>query len=356
MAPSSPQRKTTHVRTKRSRGGSSRTLVWVSRVVWASLAVLVWANQAGINKQIAGLWDSLVPGDTSEVAGMGMGGGIVSRGCDGVDIGVENRTGCVAEGGVGGGAKGGAWWGSVLFQLESFEPLLATSSFLVVLAVYYGLDNLMPRSVVSYFHIHPEESHNMVSWKVQSPGRIQELLAYIVPLAAFDLLFPRRMAKLGDFPSPPTVFQIVFEVVSCFLVYDVLFFAGHSAMHAIPALYKALHAKHHTRTLQRAIETVRLSLIEQALDVSCSIAAVNLTRAHPLSRAIYVPLIVLALCDLHSGYDWPFSLENVLPQRFWGGAVHHDVHHRDGRFHLAKFTHVWDWCFGLHIDQRRKVQ
>jgi hypothetical protein len=37
------------------------------------------------------------------------------------------------------------------------------------------------------------------------------------------------------------------------------------------------------------------------VDTACSIAAVNLTGAHPLSRAVYNVVIVYLLCEIHSG-------------------------------------------------------
>jgi sterol desaturase/sphingolipid hydroxylase (fatty acid hydroxylase superfamily) len=46
----------------------------------------------------------------------------------------------------------------------------------------------------------------------------------------------------------------------------------------------------------------------------------------------------------HSGYDLPFNPTNFIP--FWGGAVHHDFHHKtfDGPY-ASIFT--WcDWMFG----------
>ena len=58
----------------------------------------------------------------------------------------------------------------------------------------------------------------------------------------------------------------------------------------------------------------------------------------------------------HSGYDLPFNPSNYIC--FWGGAVHHDFHHRtfDGNF-ASVFT-IWDRVFGtdkaFRIDQAEK--
>ncbi|KNC55770.1 uncharacterized protein AMSG_12425 [Thecamonas trahens ATCC 50062] len=231
-----------------------------------------------------------------------------------------------------------------LFRLDSFEPILATVSFLVWLGMYYVLDNVLPVAMTRPFRIHRTAVSNK-AWVIESTGRAQELLAYLMPLVVFDLCFQRRAGKLMAAGKCPSLWRLVGQVLSCLLVYDALFFCCHRAMHAVPALYK-LHAKHHTHALQRAIETVRLTLVEQAVDVACSIVAVNVTGAHPMARMVYVPTITLLLCDLHSGYDWPFSLENVMPGAMWGGAVFHDLHHRNGRLHFGKFSKIWDRLCG----------
>lgn len=89
----------------------------------------------------------------------------------------------------------------------------------------------------------------------------------------------------------------------------------HRTLHRFPWLYRMIHKKHHTNTTAtRANDVVRLTFVEEALDVGCSIIAVNLLRAHPLSRAIYDVVIVWLLVDLHSGYDFPWMPHRVAPQ------------------------------------------
>jgi len=69
----------------------------------------------------------------------------------------------------------------------------------------------------------------------------------------------------------------------------------------VPLLYRHVHRKHHARHVQRACEALRLTLAEQFLDVACSVAAVNLTRAHPFSRCLYNVAIVYMTVELHCG-------------------------------------------------------
>jgi len=87
----------------------------------------------------------------------------------------------------------------------------------------------------------------------------------------------------------------------------------------------------------RAIDTVRLTPSEEALDVACSIAALNLIGAHPMSRCVYDVVIVYLLTELHSGYGMPWMLQDVVPGGLRAGSRRHDEHHRVGTVYYQKF-------------------
>jgi Fatty acid hydroxylase superfamily len=118
----------------------------------------------------------------------------------------------------------------------------------------------------------------------------------------------------------------------------------------VPALYRAVHAKHHTKAVVRASDALRLSAVEQAIDVGCSIAAVNLVGAHPLSRSVYNLVIVWLIVELHSGWDLPWQLQNVVPLDLWGGSRRHDAHHARGNVCYQKFFTYLDNALGTVED------
>ena len=107
--------------------------------------------------------------------------------------------------------------------------------------------------------------------------------------------------------------------------------------HRVPWLYKLAHKKHHSTLNVRAIDTVRLTPGEEVLDVACSIAALNLLGAHPMSRCVYDVCIVYLLTELHSGYRAPWMLQDVVPGGLWAGSRRHDEHHRVGTVYYQKF-------------------
>lgn len=96
---------------------------------------------------------------------------------------------------------------------------------------------------------------------------IFELPLYVLPLYIWDICIPRRAAKLSAWGAP-TALRVCSDVTCALLLYDLGFFVCHYLMHKIPFLYKYVHAKHHKSTEVRASDIVRLSFVEEIVDVS----------------------------------------------------------------------------------------
>eukprot|EP00052_Salpingoeca_macrocollata_P032649 m.6167 g.6167 ORF g.6167 m.6167 type:complete len:285 (-) comp4003_c0_seq2:49-903(-) len=233
------------------------------------------------------------------------------------------------------------WW----FQHDSFEPILSTLWFFPCLALWFTCDLYLPS--LHKYRLQPHRTDTS-HWKVvanPASGRshMPTLFFYLAPLVAFDLVFPRRQLPVLA-PTAPT---LLLEIVAMLLVYDLLFFVCHWSMHHLPGVYPRVHAKHHEKTVTRANDAVRLTLVEEFFDVGCSVVAVNVVGAHPLSRALYDMLIVYLLVELHCGYDMPWMWHNVVPAGLMGGPPRHDRHHMDGRFYFQKFFTYIDNTLGF---------
>lgn len=175
---------------------------------------------------------------------------------------------------------------------------------------------------------------------------IFELWVYILPLLTWDLTSPRRHRRLAAF-GPPTTLQILGGITFGLLFYDFLFFCGHILMHRIPLLYRTVHAKHHEVSEVRASDIVRLSFVEEVTEVGYSIIALNLLGVHPFARGIYNCIITFLLTELHSGFDFPWSPQNVVPFGLATGSRRHHYHHRHGRHYYQKFFYTFDRLFGF---------
>ena len=178
-------------------------------------------------------------------------------------------------------------------------------------------------------------------------GWIFELPVYVVPLFLWDYFIPRRAAKIALWGAP-TTFQVCRDVTCGLLLYDLFFFCGHVLMHKVPFIYNTVHKKHHTNIECRAAEIVRLSFVEEVLEVGMSIVALNYLRAHPVSRSIYNLLITFLLTELHCGFDFPWTPQNVIPFGLATGSRRHHYHHRRGKHYYQKFFCHVDRLFGFY--------
>ena len=170
-----------------------------------------------------------------------------------------------------------------------------------------------------------------------------------------DIFDPRRGGKLA-LVAAPTTFQICKDVTLGLLLYDFGFFLCHFFLfHKIPFFYKAFHKKHHTNAEVRAADQVRLSFVEEVFDVGISILALRFLKAHPLSRTIYNIIITFLLTELHSGYVFPWSPQEVVPFGLATGSRRHHWHHRNGRHYYQKFFFTFDRILGF-FDRKCEEQ
>jgi cholesterol 25-hydroxylase len=114
--------------------------------------------------------------------------------------------------------------------------------------------------------------------------------------------------------------------------------------------YKSLHAIHHKFLPTTARETFRLSLTEVWVDTLISVAALNLIRAHPLSRSLYNICITYLLVELHCDHEFDWMTHKVVGMGFMGGPKYHSKHHIKGNGNYSKFFTVWDRVFGTILN------
>ena len=77
--------------------------------------------------------------------------------------------------------------------------------------------------------------------------------------------------------------------------------------------------------------------------------SLRLFHAHPLTRAVWVALVVFLLVDNHCCLDLPIGAARLIPFGIMGGAVAHAKHHHSAvtqPIHLCPFF-TWWHRFGL---------
>ena len=275
-------------------------------------------------------------------------------------------------------------WLARCFRHDHWEWMLAVSAFFVYIHIFWLVDKYMihtakkgirhpwrkyrlqdqhaieqhlqklNRSNKHNSHVEAETLPMPIPEKWHSGAWLFEVPLYIVPLYIWDIMIPRRAIRIGMIGAP-TLSRVVRDVLGGLLLYDFVFYFAHLMMHKVPLFYKWFHRKHHTAKEVRACDQVRLSGVEEFIDVGISIWALRALGTHPISRTIYNLIITFLLTELHCGYDFPWSLQNVVPFGLVNGSRGHHYHHRSGKHYYQKFFCHLDRLFN-HVDKRIEIK
>lgn len=82
------------------------------------------------------------------------------------------------------------------------------------------------------------------------------------------------------------------------------------------------------------------------MQVLANIAALNLLKLDPLTRAFHNVFVTYLLTESHCGYDFGWMLHNVIPFNVVGGPERHEMHHRTGRHNYHQFFTYLDNILG----------
>jgi sterol desaturase/sphingolipid hydroxylase (fatty acid hydroxylase superfamily) len=74
-------------------------------------------------------------------------------------------------------------------------------------------------------------------------------------------------------------------------------------------------------------------------------------QAHPLSQWVWLLISVQFSLEAHCGYDFPFTVDKLLPFIGLGGPEHHDLHHQWPRTNFQPFLTYADWLCGTSQSQ-----
>ncbi|KAJ7638427.1 hypothetical protein FB45DRAFT_1054718 [Roridomyces roridus] len=229
------------------------------------------------------------------------------------------------------------------------NPVLATGlmSFLMHEIVYFG--RCIPWIIIDaipYFR----------RWKLQ-PTKIptpheqwectkQVLFShFMVELPVIWLFHPMaEVFGMRTYEVPlPSLREMAPQVALFFVFEDMFHYFAHQALHYGP-LYKYIHKIHHKYSAPFGLAAEYAHPAEVAILGTGTIAGPLLycyftSNLHIFTMYVWITLRLFQAIDAHSGYDFPWSLQHILP--FWAGAEHHDFHHMA---FTNNFSTSFRWC------------
>ncbi|KAJ7123529.1 C4-methyl sterol oxidase [Mycena epipterygia] len=141
----------------------------------------------------------------------------------------------------------------------------------------------------------------------------------------------------------PSLTTMAPQIAFFFIFEDIFHYFAHQALHYDP-LYKHIHKIHHKHSAPFGLAAEYAHPAEVTILGTGTVAGPILycyftASLHVLTVYIWMALRLFQAIDAHSGYDFPLSLQHIVP--FWSGAEHHDFHHMA---FTNNFSTSFRWC------------
>ena len=273
-----------------------------------------------------------------------------------------------------------------------FESEVAATSFICWIAAWSFLPLLLGPERVAKNRIDKQPPKDPYSW-----AKLENVHEWFNPLVAYlgSIWIYHQFHHKPPLPDlPPSFFQFSVETVTGIVLYDLLFYPIHVAMHHAPSkTVKKAHVYHHSyRDTLNAVETVQHSYADGFMQVFVNIIVQQISPfpggKHPLSRIVHNVVVTYLLTESHSvsdalflhflflfffvpatrtadaaslrqsshhqssnhpiiqGYDFPFMTHNLFPKVF-GGSIRHNAHHADGKRYYQQYFKYLDDFFSF---------
>lgn len=225
-----------------------------------------------------------------------------------------------------------------------FPTISAVSTYFLLCTLFMVLDLLAPKlPLLDKYRIHPETP---VLWDNISKTlglNIYQYLVYVFPVTVAQWYW-RPPTPLPE--AAPSLSELVCGVLCCTFLFDFQYYIWHVLHHKIQWLYVTFHAIHHEYYVPFSWVAQYLSAWELfSLGFWTTVNPIIL-QCHCLTTWAFMLFNVYISVDDHCGYDFPWSMHNLIPFQLWGGSVKHTMHHQKPLTNFAPFFSHWDWIFG----------
>ena len=192
--------------------------------------------------------------------------------------------------------------------------------------------------------------------------RVEILRSAVVSLifAAFGIgmlwLWRSGHTRLYDqLDSTADYLWLILGPVIFLLAQETYYYWVHRWMHR-PGVYERVHKWHHESIETTAWTAFSFHPYEAVLQAVFLPLAVVLIPLHVYAFLLLLALMTLSATINHAGVEiFPRSWARLPLLRGLVGATHHDVHHRQARYHYGLYFTFWDRWMGTEKQDWRKV-
>ncbi|XP_047063735.1 very-long-chain aldehyde decarbonylase GL1-10-like [Lolium rigidum] len=230
------------------------------------------------------------------------------------------------------------------------DPLLYCLTIAIVLLVYTLVG--LPLALVELSA--PADDVSVMQYKLQPRVRLSpaEFLRCYLDSVRLLVLYGGGLSVLS-YPGLkilvrtglplPSASQTVAQLIVYLMVQDYVTYWFHRVLHT-RWVYQNIHRVHHEYTAPFGFVSEYAHWADVLLLGVPSMAGPAIIPCHVTTLWLWFAMLQVIAIDLHSGFDFPFNPTNFIP--FYGGARHHDYHHRVGS--QSNFAPTFTYCDYLY--------
>lgn len=215
------------------------------------------------------------------------------------------------------------FYGTILVQIIFFW---------IPSALYIALDPLFPNFAAAHkLQPAPKQPTSSEIRHCFAVTLQNQLLVIGLAFVPYYFELPPALRVSADLPS---LGEFLAHLAVCCALREVGFYYSHRLFH-IPSLYRLIHKQHHRFTAPVSLASQYAHPVEHIIANTAPIALPPaILGAHVLTTWVFLALMLLETCTVHSGFDF-----------FGGLAEMHDEHHRRFTINFGGFG-VLDWVHG----------
>lgn len=163
------------------------------------------------------------------------------------------------------------------------------------------------------------------------------------PMVLLAHHFFRATGMSTDYKLIPSWWTLAWQMVAFLVAEDFYFYWIHRLLHYGP-FYKYIHKVHHHHAAPFGIAAEYAHPVETVFLGVGTVLGPVMFGTHLFTVWVWLVVRVFQTVEVHSGYNFPWSLNNLIP--FWGGAEFHDFHHMAFTGNYSSTFTWWDKIFG----------
>jgi cholesterol 25-hydroxylase len=238
------------------------------------------------------------------------------------------------------------------------ESMVASPLFPIVISLTLYAVGMIPFTIVDLFgrqwtwiqryKIQPDRQVGWPQVKRAMALTAWNHVLYILPVSVAQCVWTPDTVLPA---AAPTLWQFFWQQVAALLVFDAEYYLWHLIHHRSRWLYRRIHAVHHQFSSPSVWVSEYLHPWELFSIGVFTTTSPMLFGAHPLTVWSFMQFSIIISIDDHCGYDLPLLPHRWLP--FWGGSIHHDMHHQRPLTNFEPFLTHWDRMFGSFCPGQR---